>query len=536
MKSVLQHVFEASGKPSDIKKYVQKDEKKKVRFKSGDIYDTTDSGYYDDFSYYSAKGHGYIKDKEGNTYDVEVMTSQGDAGRIAGGSTNYTTIIKKANGKDDFVVNGYVAIMSTPVNDKCIADIRAGYYLEDYIAKYIRDNHDKSFQEIAAKGDKNAKSYDDNKEEKKADKYREFMTRYFRIPNNIGWKIGDEGLEIIKGWYPGEKSPETKEMREKAAAEWHKNNASDLYKKLEAEASENSKKIDQIVFDIVKPIVTNMISKVFKTKDINKLKGFSGKIVYDTGWGEIAKGVSGDQVFAVDTKGKKIVKAIWAINSAKIIDHDLEIRIADNIGIDKSLLTSEAEQLIRTVAKAWKKANGGKQGEYIEKNWERIQREGGGYWKWNKTASQAKAEAKAEYKNLIEKHDFDKNDKLEFSLALIQLYIKGDLDPEEGAVEKPLENPEPSGEKKERGKDTKMSAGANKAAYDKMKAWHEGTRKQNVANCSDAKLKMNYKVCKELGFDKEMDILKKEADKRGIVLESISLLEMVLANTELDNE
>jgi hypothetical protein len=37
---------------------------------------------------------------------------------------------------------------------------------------------------------------------------------------------------------------------------------------------------------------------------------------------------------------------------------------------------------------------------------------------------------------------------------------------------------------------------------------------------SDAKLKMNYAVCKELGFDKEVDILKAEADKRELTLES----------------
>ena len=66
-----------------------------------------------------------------------------------------------------------------------------------------------------------------------------------------------------------------------------------------------------------------------------------------------------------------------------------------------------------------------------------------------------------------------------------------------------------------------------------MKAWHEGTRKQNLSNCSDAKLKMNYKVCKELGYEKEMELIKKEADKRNINIdEKFSLKEIVL----LDNE
>lgn len=77
-------------------------------------------------------------------------------------------------------------------------------------------------------------------------------------------------------------------------------------------------------------------------------------------------------------------------------------------------------------------------------------------------------------------------------------------------------------EKQQRGKATELSKTAKSEAYDKMKAWHEGTRKQNIGAMSDAKLKHNYNVCKELGFDKEMEILKDEADKRNIVLESVN--------------
>ena len=44
---------------------------------------------------------------------------------------------------------------------------------------------------------------------------------------------------------------------------------------------------------------------------------------------------------------------------------------------------------------------------------------------------------------------------------------------------------------------------------------------------------MNYKVCKELGYEKEMELIKKEADKRNINIdEKLSLKEIVL----LDNE
>ena len=102
-----------------------------------------------------------------------------------------------------------------------------------------------------------------------------------------------------------------------------------------------------------------------------------------------------------------------------------------------------------------------------------------------------------------------------------------------GEVEKPLEDPTPQ-PSKERGKDTKMSKGAKSAAYDKMKAWHDGTRKQNLSNCSDAKLKMNYKVCKELGYDKECEMIEDEAKKRNLTLESLTLKEYVSIKYEID--
>ena len=60
-----------------------------------------------------------------------------------------------------------------------------------------------------------------------------------------------------------------------------------------------------------------------------------------------------------------------------------------------------------------------------------------------------------------------------------------------------------------------------KIAYDKMLAWHEGTRKQNVGAMGDEKLKMNYNICKAMGYNKEANILKAEADERGLLLENM---------------
>ena len=525
MKDIRHYIFEASGKPSDIKKYKQKERKETVHFKSGDIYDLSDPGYDDEFTYYDGSGNGYIKDKQGHVYDVVTSESTGDAGRIAGGSQSYYVCIKKANGKDDFVVTGYVAIFSKGSNTSCISDIKAGYYLEDYIAKYYNTyDHGEKFKELAEKGDKNAKSYSGEQADKRAQQAADFDSRYMRLPQNIPFEIANNGFQIID-WHPGKSDEvEAKRNERSQTKSWIKDeNGRDIknpeWNKLNDEVNELQKKADDLLTEKLRTILISELSKVFKTKDIDSLKGISGSFVVPSIYSKIGK--NGDKwahvTLAIDTKTKNIVTIAAELH--KLRDSNITLKLADNITINKKFMSKKMETLFRTVAKAWKKANTG-QAQYVEDNWFRIQKDGGGYWNWNKNKSQAKREAAEEYKRLIKSMDFDKNDVLTFSLSLVQQYVQGDMEPDAEPIENPLENPEP---KKERGKNTVMSKGANAAAYDKMKAWHEGTRKQNVANCSDAKLKMNYKVCKELGYEKEMGLLKAEADKRGIVIESMSI-------------
>jgi hypothetical protein len=69
------------------------------------------------------------------------------------------------------------------------------------------------------------------------------------------------------------------------------------------------------------------------------------------------------------------------------------------------------------------------------------------------------------------------------------------------------------------GKKTVMNWRAQSAAYDKMKAWHEGRRKQNIGAMSDTKLEMNYRICVQQGYEKEARELMKEATKRNLDLE-----------------
>lgn len=529
-------LLEANQKPSDLKKYKTTERTEKVRFKSGDIYDLHDDGYVDDFTYYDGSGNGYIKDKEGHVYDVVASMSNGDAGRIAGGSTNYYVCIKKANGKDDFIVKGYTAIFSSGSNTSCIEDIKRGYYLEDYIAKYYNKyDHGDKFKELADKGNANAKPYETQKVEDKAAKIEEFKQRYLPIPKYIRWEIGDNGFKILD-WTPG-KSDELTKKREQnkkipywAKDESGRNIENPEYKKAMEETKEIQDKLDDILLAKFKPMLIDRISEVFKTKDINSLKGIAGDFKFTDRLHDFGTKKMSNYDYikpAIDTKTKNIV--VVAMEVAKVMKEDVKFDISDTIVIDKSKMSAKMKDLFTEVAKAWKKAYGRSQTKYVEDHWYNI-------WTSTKTwtygepkisKAEAKDKAVRNFRKMINDHDFENGPtKLEFSLALIQVYVQGDMDPEQGPVEKPLEDPTPS-ETKERGKNTKMNSKAHEEAYKKMQDWHDGKRKQNVGACSDAKLKMNWQVCKELGFDKETAELEAEAKKRGIVLEKLTLNEIV---------
>lgn len=54
-------------------------------------------------------------------------------------------------------------------------------------------------------------------------------------------------------------------------------------------------------------------------------------------------------------------------------------------------------------------------------------------------------------------------------------------------------------------------------ASEKMRKWHEGSRKFNIGAASIEKLEINYHVCKREGYDQEANIIYKELQKRGVV-------------------
>lgn len=544
MKTIQQFISEAVSKPSDLKKYNTKSRKETVHFKSGDIYDFSDTGYEDEFIYYDGSGNGYIKDKQGHIYDVVTFERNSDAGAIAGGSYDYFVTIKKANGKDDFHVHGWLAIMSKGSNTGCIADIKAGYYLEDYIAKYWNkyDDKDGKFKELAEKGDKNAKAYDVQKAEKAQQKKDEFDSRYVVVPNNLSWEIIDSKF-TISYWNLTNSSikelenKRTQWLKQNNLKSWDENAKSNPeYQKLNDAVSNGYNEFRSLIMGVLEPVLFNKLYEVFKTKDLNSLSGLAGSFVYDKQY-VAGKKEHGYRALAIDTKKKQF--AVIHTGDRKVLDDNIDIQLNDVISIYKNKASEKMIELFKKVSEAWYKANARKQGEYVKSHWEKIYyaSDGGYIGKYSKTKGQAKAEAKEEFEQLVKDMDFNYSGKNKFtySLSLVQTYVEGDMEPDAQPIKNPLENPEQK-EKKERGKNTKMSKGANNAAYEKMKAWHEGTRKQNLSNCSDAKLKMNYKVCKELGYEKEMEQIEDEANKRNLQLESLSLKDYITFAYESKND
>lgn len=532
MKAIQQFIFEASGKPSDLKKYKKKERKETVHFKGGDMFDTHDPGYDEEFTYYSGEGNGYIKDKEGHVYDVVASDHQGDAGRIAGGSHDYYVTIKKANGTDDFYVHGYVGIMSRGSNAGCISDIKAGYYLEDYIAKYYSQySHGDKFKELAEKGNKDAKPYEKEQEEKRYQKVVDFYERYVVLPETLSWEIDENGFKFI--WW--NLSSRSKKELQKEKDEYIKQNFSgkfyndykddEQYKKFEEELKKNQTEFDELVQGILKPILINRLQEVFKTKDINLFKGIGGTF----GYKKFVDKSSGDYfvtngVLAVDTKTKDFVTL--NIEKNKVLKDKVELQLGDAIKVNKGKASDKVIQLFKKVSDAWKKQEGKKQTEYVKNNWEAIYNKSAyGWGNHSMTKGQAKEEAKKNFIKMVRDHNFDdpyaNNKVFTYSLSLVQVYVEGDMEPDDKPIENPLDNPENKTEKKEE----KLSKGTQSIAYDKMKAWHEGTRKQNLKACSDAKLKMNYKVCKELGYDEEMKKIEDEAKSRNLTLESMISIE-----------
>lgn len=511
--------MEANQKrPSGLGKIKDKSREEDVEFIAGDIYDLSDSNRYTEkMKYYKGEGNGYITDKEGHVYDVFTRAEQGDAGRIAGGSTYRYVTIKNVKGVD-IKFRGYSAIFSSSRGMDIIDDIEAGMYLEDYLAKHWGDisndvQKNKEIEKLKETGNAEAKTYNKQKEESAADKELKFWERYLIVRNiKISVKNGDIEIDT----QDADEHYKRKLGREKYKKEngW---NEEELYKEYIS-----------VLKDALKPAVSKIFSDTFGCS-LDDMNGLVFNIV--------AKANRNIPMIRLgfDTKKKEFVEL--AYEKAKLrgknewVGTTIEPAIGPTVTLVKKDANEHMIEIFINASNEWMKLNKGKQHEWVNKNWEAIWKSGNSYhWLYGQqtmSKTDAKKTAAEDYKKDLAAHKWDTSgDTITFLTEFISQFMTAPEKIEQVTGEEVEESPKDVS-KKERGKNTVMGKGARAKQEPKMDAWHKGERKQNVANCSDAKLKLNYQICKDKGYEKEAAQLKAEADRRGIVLESLSLTEFI---------
>lgn len=168
------------------------------KYYSGDIYDFKAALSSKEDTYVDHEGNGYICDKQGRKYPVSAKIIQGDAGRVAGGSTQYkvTIYFPGVPGEDPskeakLYFTGFIAVFSQGSHTDLVSDLEDGFYLEDYILKHefaISEGSSNKpiaefYDQLIANADSNAKS---NKQSK-AEAFEEYQKKFdiTHIPINL---------------------------------------------------------------------------------------------------------------------------------------------------------------------------------------------------------------------------------------------------------------------------------------------------------------------------------------------------------------
>lgn len=506
MKNFNSFIFEAKAaekgrkkKPSGI--YKTKTEARKVMntYIGSDIYDLSDKGYKQEDTYYDSTSYGFIMDKEGNMYDVVASSSQGDAGRIAGGSTYYYVTIKDVNGVD-INLKSYNAVFSRSDGFIIISSIKSGNYLEDYLAINERDiDYDSKksdiVQELIKNGDKNAISYDKKKSDNKKLKEEEFDARYINV------MFLNKSFSIKNG---------------------------------EVKFSINNEKLKSLE-PVFAEFIENALDKMFNGISLSQINGISGYINFP-------KADKYNKYVAYDSKKKNLVYILVDVikNKKKVSEETVEYSISDTFTVYPREINGEFKEWLRKSYDIFTKEKRHEHGEWVKNRTEQILREE--YWRITK--KEAKSRAEEEWSNMIDSQNIN-SDRITISadyIALANSKIKPNAKvkaekPDTSPNELPSLADELDNKPTENGEQPDLPKGSEEA-IEKMKKWHNGERGFNVKAASPAKLKLNYKICKHLGYEEEMKKIEDVAKEKGVVLESnFSLSEYaeILENTIEEN-
>lgn len=453
---------------------------------TGDIYDFHSPMESKEDTYVDHTGNGYIMDKTGREYPVSASISQGDAGRIAGGSTSYyvTIYFPGVVGKDGkeayYSVKGYTAIFSKGDNTGCVSDIQNGYYLEDYIAKYNSHDHNlpqELYDELVSRADANAVSYDAQKKAKADEKQAAFDKQYKGLSSK-GIECEIKNGEVI-----------AKNLQ-------YYNDETSSYDEYAAPKNIIDKAV--ALFEINGYTFKDFEGATFIAKPD---KDYNLDIRFDTKTGEI---------IAFEKHGSRMSKVDFDRVSARIENIKIDKTspfgklimktVSDKAGTQSAFITTD--NIAKQINKIWGRGSSwGTHTGYSDTAFSLGTPESEMRHIRANVRRHAIEELKAEFAKMKNPDSFT----YEALKEVINLLPKKEL--ANSAAEKPAET-------------TTTEFKANPVAVQKMTAWHNGERKQNVGACSDAKLKMYYNTCKSLGFETEMNVLKAEAESRGLLLES----------------
>ena len=508
------YIYESKQNPSALKKLKTTEYKVKNTYRGGDIYDTVSGTYEQEDTYYKGDGNGYIMNKDGKVFDVIATQWNEDCGAIAGGTLRMTVAIKRVlfDGKEDITLSGYHGLFSSPSSKSfatLISDLEDGSYLEDYLAKHIKDvvTHNEQILEeiknIAANGDVNASTSAKEKQYKKEEKIIKFNLRYLKLPKLINFKITDEGVKLnttIDGTL--ENVSDNRKIRSLNANIRVNDIPEDEVKEIKKKFYDACQKAGEIV----KPYVERKLIETFKVSTIYDLIGISGYINCDLGF---------YNKVAIDTKENKFV--VVDVEKNKVINENPKFEIGDVIYVyKKDKLSDTVVQLFTDASEAYIKLNKRTKTKYIDDNWQSIyNEENRGWYSKSITKTEAKKKAEHAFNSMIAAHDWNKVEgKISFPFDFIKDSIKGNVTEIEDDEIK-------NNEKSTSIEKTSAYIKAKQEAVDKMTKWHNGERGFNIKSASASKLKLNYKVCKELGFDEEANKIKAVADQKGVVLESV---------------
>lgn len=453
---------------------------------TGDIYDFHSPMESKEDTYVDHTGNGYIMDKTGREYPVSASISQGDAGRIAGGSTSYyvTIYFPGVVGKDGkeafYSVKGYTAIFSKGDNTGCVSDIQNGYYLEDYIAKYNSHDHNlpqELYDELVSRADANAVSYDAQKKAKADEKQAAFDKQYKGLSSK-GIECEIKNGEVI-----------AKNLQ-------YYNDETNSYDEYAAPKNIIDKAV--ALFEINGYTFKDFEGATFIAKPD---KDYNLDIRFDTKTGEI---------IAFEKHGSRMSKVDFDRVSARIENIKIDKTspfgklimktVSDKAGTQSAFITTD--NIAKQINKIWGRGSSwGTHTGYSDTAFSLGTPESEMRHIRANVRRHAIEELKAEFAKMKNPDSFT----YEALKEVINLLPKKEL--ANSVAEKPAET-------------TTTEFKANPVAVQKMTAWHNGERKQNVGACSDAKLKVYYNTCKSLGFETEMNVLKAEAESRGLLLES----------------